>query len=129
MKYVNLENSGDNTTSVSWLDYYMSHVTIGQRLVLEMPETFCPVCGLRKIEVGAHVGKIDVNDLHAYLLPLCSICNQRTDAMSLRYQVEPVRVPSNTEGFSKISYPQLAINAIKIISNGALNAWNGKPMP
>lgn len=127
MKFVNLENSCNNKTNVPWLDYYMSHVTIGQRLVLEIPETYCPVCGLNEIEVGAHVGKIDVDDRHAYLLPLCSSCNQKTDAMSLRYDVDLVKVPIDSEGFSEISYPQFAVDKIKEMAHGRLNAWDGKP--
>ncbi|MDO4817497.1 MAG: hypothetical protein Q3986_03615 [Akkermansia sp.] len=127
MKYVNLENSGDNKTSVSWLNYYMSHVAIAQRLVLEMSEPLCPVCGLHEIEVGAHVGKLDVNDRHAYLLPLCSSCNQKTDVMSLRYDVDLVKVPIDSEGFSEISYPQFAVDKIKKMAHGRLNAWDGKP--
>ena len=127
--FINLENTSRNTLGGDRLKYYMQHVSLEQLVEFGMRKNACPVCGLHEIEVGAHVGKLDVNDRHAYLLPLCSNCNQREEAMSLLYQVEFVKVPGNTEGFSEITYPQLAIHAIKIISNGALNAWNGKPMP
>ncbi|MDO4817496.1 MAG: hypothetical protein Q3986_03610 [Akkermansia sp.] len=124
--FVNLENTTSNNMGDNWLDYYIKNVSYEQQALFEINNNICPVCHENEMEVGAHIGIISPDDRHAYILPLCRSCNQKTSRLPLP-DVEVVPVPTDSDGFSKIRYPEFAVTMIKSLAHGKLDNWNGAP--
>lgn len=129
MKFVNLIGSENNDLGGSRIDYYINKVNDKWlEIKIKSGDEPCPVCKKNQAEEGAHIGKIDVDDRHVYLLPLCHECNESCKYMELPTDMELVRVPGNTEGFEEIRYPEKAVEIIKHMAKGKLDNWDGKPM-
>lgn len=131
MKYINLENTSGNAPAdgLSWIDYYWSSLSFLTQLQMQQWNVICPRCGKpytkTNIAVGAHVGKISFRDRKAYIIPMCSACNQLTGSFSLPNPVVKVEVPSDSPHYSDITYPASAVHTIKREAGGALEGWNG----
>lgn len=124
--FANLDNTSDNNLGGDRLQYYMDHVSPEQLAMFGINENRCPVCQENEIEVGAHIGLISASDRHVYILPLCRSCNKKSYPLPLP-NVQIVPVSPNTDGFSKIRYPEFAITMIKWLAHGWLNNWDGSP--
>ena len=88
-RVINVNGSGRYTKPSgysSWLEYWKAQT--GQN------PSYCSAAGcFRHDLVGAHVQKAYSSDKTWYIVPLCSSCNQRTDAFDVNATLVPV--PSN----------------------------------
>lgn len=90
IKVKNLHNTSDHDVPSgysSWLDYWEKH--------MKMRSHYCSnrIC-VKLSSVGAHVKKVDSNDNHWYIVPLCYACNNSYNNDEF-YVEEAMLVPVN----------------------------------
>lgn len=87
----------------SWIDYWKDYHTWWTSITFDVLAEYgykCPMCGKLvplNLVVGGHVQKVDSEDKHWYIYPICDSCNKQPGKVSVEDITEAwlVPMPSN----------------------------------
>lgn len=131
MKYINLTHTTENKLSngTPWIDFYHENLTNGETIDTLLSKYLCPVCGQFYTEanpvVGAHIARISLDDMKAYIVPMCDTCNKKGGVVEVDGKLPIVAVPKDSPHYGDIRFPENVVNAYKTKAPVSLKNWNG----
>lgn len=132
MKYISLTHTTENKLSDgrSWIEYYCQNLDVSETSNALLSLYICPVCGDVYTDenpvVGAHVARICLEDLQAYIIPMCNSCNREGGIVEVNDKLPIVAVPKNSPHYRDIRYPSDCVRVYKMMASARLSSWNGR---